>query len=61
MKLYKLLTLVILFWFCVGCQIDAVGPYTGTKYSAGVNAEDGIFIKAKPFGWDSIIKLLTNP
>jgi len=37
-----------------------VGPYTGTKYSAGVNAEDGIFIKAKPFGWDSIIKLLTQ-
>lgn len=57
MKLHKAITLAILFWFVTGCQVDVTGPYTGTKYSIGVDPEEGVVLKAKPFGWD----LLTNP
>ncbi len=35
-----------------GCVIH--GPYTGTKYEIGVNEENGIFVSAKPIGWEAV-------
>jgi len=35
-----------------GCVIQ--GPYTGTRYEIGANAEVGLFISAKPLGFDAV-------
>lgn len=51
----KLLALAVLI-LCAGCQIT--GPYTGTKYSIGIDDNDGFFIKAKPFDFDGVKKIL---
>ena len=44
-----------------GCVIR--GPYLGTRLELGANAEVGIFVSAKPIGWNAIsntYKLLTE-
>ena len=51
----KILILLILI-ACTGCEVT--GPYTGTKYSIGVDGEDGLYLHAKPLAFDKVKGLL---
>ena len=51
----KILILLVLI-ACSGCEVT--GPYTGTKYSIGVDGEDGLYLHAKPLAFDKVKGLL---
>lgn len=44
---------------CTGCVIDVTGPYTGTKYTFGVD-EEGMKVKAKPIAWEPTVKTIKS-
>lgn len=40
-----------------GCSIAVTGPYTGTSYKMGVEKEKGLYLQAKPPGWDKAAEI----
>jgi|14_taG_2_1085336.scaffolds.fasta_scaffold00545_19 hypothetical protein len=52
----KKLFICIVLLACTGCEI--VGPYTGTKYSIGVDSDNGLYLHAKPLAFDKVKSLL---
>lgn len=51
----KIIILLILV-LCASCEVT--GPYTGTKYSIGVDSDNGLYLHAKPLEFDKVKSLL---
>lgn len=50
----KKLFIITLTIFLNSCVVH--GPYTGTKYELGVDAEKGLFMSAKPMSFNEVSK-----
>ncbi len=52
----KKLSVLLILVLCAGCEVT--GPYTGTKYSIGVDGDNGLYLHAKPLAFDKVKGLL---
>lgn len=53
----KYLSALLIIFSCSSCSIGINSPQTGISYKMGIEKERGIYLQAKPPGWDTAAEI----